>query len=299
MRYEAIENAPFGVEVFDFNPREGLSSEHIELLNRLFDLHRLILLRGNDVGNDAHIALVNAIEPAVREGATDALFSINSTVRKDAYIPGRAALPFHSDYLFSSHGPIQVVSLAALKLEIGEPTMFTDSVAAARRLPPELEARLQEMELVQCQSWAVDVSGEFTDLPRRLQISHFDDVPREQLSIASSPALRRHPRTGEKVLMHSECMTSHVRTLGERESLPFFDLVMQHQYDPADTYTHHWREGDLVIWDNFALQHGRPALAKSGERLLRRVAGNRISIREVMDGVIPGRLANVTVQDNA
>lgn len=299
MRYEPIADAPFGVRILDFDPHEGLSGEDMQLLNRLFDRHRLILLRGNDVGSDAHIALVNAIEPAVREGAADALFSINSTVRKDAYIPGRAALPFHSDYLFSSHGPIQVVSLAALELEIGEPTMFTDSVAAVRRLPPELKARLAEMELVQCQSWAVDVSGDFTELPRRLQVSHFDDIPREQLSIALSPALRSHPRTGEEVLMHSECMTSHVSSLGEKDSVPFFDLVMRYQYDPADTYTHHWREGDLVIWDNFALQHGRPALARSGERLLRRVAGNRVPIGEVMDGIVPGRAANVTVQDKA
>ena len=30
-------------------------------------------------------------------------------------------------------------------------------------------------------------------------------------------------------------------------------------YDEANVYHHHWRQDDLVIWDNIALQHGRPA----------------------------------------
>ena len=36
-------------------------------------------------------------------------------------------------------------------------------------------------------------------------------------------------------------------------------------------YEHHWRNGDLVIWDNVALQHARPPIADGTRRTLRRV----------------------------
>jgi alpha-ketoglutarate-dependent taurine dioxygenase len=41
----------------------------------------------------------------------------------------------------------------------------------------------------------------------------------------------------------------------------------------ANAYEHEWREGDLVVWDNLALQHSRRAIPLSrGERTFRRVA---------------------------
>ena len=43
-------------------------------------------------------------------------------------------------------------------------------------------------------------------------------------------------------------------------------------YEPGNVVTHEWRSGDLVVWDNLALQHGRPEGTGSGERTLRRVA---------------------------
>jgi alpha-ketoglutarate-dependent taurine dioxygenase len=34
---------------------------------------------------------------------------------------------------------------------------------------------------------------------------------------------------------------------------------------------HEWQEGDLVVWDNHAVQHGRPEVGDSEARTLRRV----------------------------
>jgi alpha-ketoglutarate-dependent taurine dioxygenase len=45
-------------------------------------------------------------------------------------------------------------------------------------------------------------------------------------------------------------------------------------YDPANIYRHDWAVGDLVIWNNVALQHSRPPLQpETGERTHRRVSG--------------------------
>lgn len=295
MQHRPIAGAPFGVEILGFDPHQALSDDDVRQLNALFDRHRLLLFRGDDVGPEAHVALVGAIEPVVREGAGDRMYSINSTTRADAYIPGRAGIPFHADYLFTDHGPVQVVSLAALELELDEPTLFADNVAAARRLSPAMRARLEDMVLVHCQSWATDDEGNLIESPSRMHVSDMAHLPANAYNVGRSPALIRHPRTGEETLMHSPIMTSHVEGMSNEDSEAFFEELQAFQYRPEDCYTHPWQEGDLVIWDNVALQHGRPPIREVGERMLRRVAGNRVSVAEVMAGVVPARAANVTV----
>jgi taurine dioxygenase len=48
-----------------------------------------------------------------------------------------------------------------------------------------------------------------------------------------------------------------------------------HRFTYADenTYVHHWEVGDLIVWDNVALQHSRKPLPEDGPRTLRRVVG--------------------------
>jgi taurine dioxygenase len=43
-------------------------------------------------------------------------------------------------------------------------------------------------------------------------------------------------------------------------------------YAPEAVYEHTWREGDLLIWNNIALQHARGHVGQGAPRTLRRVA---------------------------
>ena len=44
-------------------------------------------------------------------------------------------------------------------------------------------------------------------------------------------------------------------------------------YADRNTYVHDWEVGDLIIWDNVALQHSRRPVPQDGPRTLRRVVG--------------------------
>jgi len=44
-------------------------------------------------------------------------------------------------------------------------------------------------------------------------------------------------------------------------------------YTDQNTYVHNWEVGDLIIWDNVALQHSRKPVPDDGPRTLRRVVG--------------------------
>ena len=53
-------------------------------------------------------------------------------------------------------------------------------------------------------------------------------------------------------------------------------------YAPANVFEHQWAPGDLALWDNFALQHGRPEWPVSAPRSLRRVCVCELEYRDML-----------------
>jgi taurine dioxygenase len=66
-------------------------------------------------------------------------------------------------------------------------------------------------------------------------------------------------------------MTAQFTTLPLGESDALLEELFAVLYDPAHIYDHHWRAGDLVIWDNLAVQHARAAFG-TAPRTLQRVS---------------------------
>jgi alpha-ketoglutarate-dependent taurine dioxygenase len=79
-----------------------------------------------------------------------------------------------------------------------------------------------------------------------------------------TPIERRHPRTGETILYICEQMTQEVVGVDPDESERLLEQLFLHMYDPANRLDHHWRRGDLVVWDNLAIQHARPNVLTEG-----------------------------------
>ena len=81
-----------------------------------------------------------------------------------------------------------------------------------------------------------------------------------------------HPRTGQTMLYVCEQQTREIVELPERESDELLDALFAHLYDPEHLVEHHWRTGDLVVWDNQAAQHARPYVVGDGPaRTLRKI----------------------------
>jgi taurine dioxygenase len=60
--------------------------------------------------------------------------------------------------------------------------------------------------------------------------------------------------------------------LGPDESEELLEELFQYLYAPANLLEHVWRNGDLVVWDNFAVQHARANVRTDGPaRTLRKV----------------------------
>jgi alpha-ketoglutarate-dependent taurine dioxygenase len=69
-----------------------------------------------------------------------------------------------------------------------------------------------------------------------------------------------------------EQQTREVVELAKRESNELLDALFAHLYRPELLVEHKWETGDLVIWDNQAVQHGRPYVLGDGPaRTLRKI----------------------------
>ena len=69
-----------------------------------------------------------------------------------------------------------------------------------------------------------------------------------------------HRTTGEPILAVWEQQTDALLPLEPEESDALLERLFEHLYRPEHQYVHEWAPNDLVLWDNHALQHSRPAV---------------------------------------
>lgn len=85
------------------------------------------------------------------------------------------------------------------------------------------------------------------------------------------PAVITHPETQRRALYVAELMTIRLEDMKEEDSKTCLEEIYDHIDQPRFVYEHPWRKGDLVIWDNRCVQHGRTDFDPSERRLLRRI----------------------------
>ncbi len=72
---------------------------------------------------------------------------------------------------------------------------------------------------------------------------------------ASHPIVRTHPETGRKLLYLSPRFTIGIEGMDDAAAQPLLDALFAHQLRPEFLYRHRWQPGDLVMWDNRAVNH--------------------------------------------
>jgi taurine dioxygenase len=103
---------------------------------------------------------------------------------------------------------------------------------------------------------------------------------RENVQSTTKPVPYEHPRTGRELLYVCQMMTDHIVELPADESEELLEELFAHLYSDAAIWKHEWRQGDLVMWDNLALQHARPDVDTDGPvRTLRKVIAPKPTIK--------------------
>ena len=84
------------------------------------------------------------------------------------------------------------------------------------------------------------------------------------------PIVRTHPDTGRKSLYLGRRANASIEGLAADESDALLDALWAHATSDPFTWHHHWRAGDLLIWDNRCTLHRRDSFESSARRIMHR-----------------------------
>jgi len=84
------------------------------------------------------------------------------------------------------------------------------------------------------------------------------------------PVVCTHPETGKKSLYVGPHLTKYIVGLSAEESRSLLDYLYTHLDQPRFVWTHRWRVGDLVFWDNRPTMHRRLSFPPEQRRIMKR-----------------------------
>jgi alpha-ketoglutarate-dependent taurine dioxygenase len=249
-----------GVEVIGVDLRDALTDDVRDEILAAWRDHHLVLVRGELPDADAHerfASLFGSVDAsAARVGAQPTRYISNT--RPDG-LAREGSLLKHQDYCFTESLLRGLTLAAEVAPEVGGETIFVSSVLAYERLPDALKQRVEGLHA----RHVYDVANDYGN--RRFRLA---DVPDARWAV--HPVVLDHPLTGRPVLFVNELMTDVIVELDEDEGEALLQQLFGAFDDPAVTYRHRWQVGDVVVWDNLALQHGRTDIPVGQSRSLRR-----------------------------
>lgn len=253
----------FGAEVIGFEPRPSLDEETRRTLRKAFDEKGLLLFRDLDIdlGYQSYLSQMligtdpASIDPSVLPDNVHDYYVSNKEERGGAPF-GR--LLFHSDMMWSENS-FQLLGLYGVKVEQpAVPTLFVSAVNAWETLPKDLRTRVEGRFAMQghdATNYSRRSGGDANVLVSKFAVDEMSKLPVD----------RRHPRTGKTMLYVCPQMTQGIVDMPPDESEELLEKLFDHLYKGDEKIlSHYWREGDLVLWDNIALQHARPNIDREG-----------------------------------
>lgn len=191
----------------------------------------------HDIDNHPHLMIIsNVVEDGIAIGAL-----------------GDGELKWHSDMSNWQVPPWATMLYAVEVPAAGGETGFSSMYAALDELPAALRRRIENRRALS------DGTYDSTGAPNTNPIS------------ADHPMVARHPFSGRDMLYLGRRWNGSVVDLGAEEGSDLLDTLWAHGTEDRFTWTHDWRVGDLVMWDNLATLHKRRAFDPGERRVMWRL----------------------------
>lgn len=265
------------IEGIDFEA--GLSASMIEGIAEALYAHQVVAIPAETMRTEQHLEIAQHFgEP--EQHATDQ-FSQHPDTPQITIVDseaGNRADSWHADETFLEHPPVVNLLHAKLIPETGGDTAFISMADAYDGLSPKFQDLLDGLTAIHDYGHLYEL-GWRSGMPLAPLVA---DALAKGL-IHSHPVVREHPVTGRNWITVNSTYTRFIEGLNPIEAQMLLDLLLRHMQKPEFGFRHHWSVGDLLIWDQQAVQH-YAVHDSSGPRIVHRIAA--LANAETYTGVL-------------
>ncbi|HJP30111.1 MAG: TauD/TfdA family dioxygenase [Candidatus Latescibacteria bacterium] len=248
--------APVGAEVLGLDVSVDLSADQVADLRQALLDHCVLVFRDQHITDEDQVRFTRYFGTPVehvrqqRERRVKEVFIISNVKQNGEPIGalGSERIDFHADLSYL-HEPGTISLLLAVEIPaVGGQTQWCDCRAAYDALPQERQDHLRTLRAVH---------------------RHYveEQNPPEP---AIHPVVCTHPETGVLSLYVNPHLTSHIEGVARDEGDALLRELYDHMDQPQFIYTHEWRLGDLIMWDNRPTMHRRLAFPDEQRRIMNR-----------------------------
>lgn len=273
----SIRETGVGVVVHSANLAVGLSPHHTLQIRELLNRHRVVIFPDQNLTDENLISFAFRFGPPFVSDEDSPVLGSGDGGAKSVIVIGNRAHEYPHSYLghqevlpHSDHQWLRCPSAASLLYAVdiakgASPTTWIDMARAYSLLDAETREVIKELRLVTYNPFYRpfgSVHAKYVD--RRI------DIPPG--AVVAHPLVRTHPETREKILYLHAAYEMELVGIPYEVGVKLIDQLHRHILSLECRYEHHWRNGDVLLWDNQSTLHYRPAFEPTIRRVLKRVS---------------------------
>jgi len=244
-----------GAEIIDVDLSQGVDDTLFRAIYNAFLEHQVLLFGVQDLppGRQVEFARhfgevqIHVMNQYHADGFPELyrLSNLDENGNPTGRHPDKGTLAWHTDGSWQRVTGHATIIYSEIVPETGGETHFCDMYGAYERLSPEWKARIASLRAVH----NLDFSR-----TRRHGEDPMTEAQRKAVPPVDHPIVRTHPDTGRKCVFlgdHAEYVVGMAYDEG-RDLIEELNALIVH---PDLVYEHHWRPGQLLVWDNRCVTH--------------------------------------------
>lgn len=254
--------AALGAEIRDIDLAQPLDEQTFRAIEDALHENEVVFFRDQKLTPEQHIIFsqrFGKLELHLRKDCCKPgypeIFVVSNVIENGKPIGTQdAGLFWHSDLAYMAE-PSRGSLFYALEVpddDNGKPlgdTLFASTTAAWNALPENIKSIVAGRHAVT--SYAKGYYRDRNSGPR----PPLTEAQKARTPDVEHPIMRTHPYTKKPCLFVNEGYTARIAHMSPEESDRVLNLLFAHLSRPEFVYSHQWRAGDFLLWDNCSTQH--------------------------------------------